>query len=120
MKPEITITPLQADTRLRDLINTVDSRYGTGGQQRVAKVTPDGSIALPAVGSVPAQGLTLDELKLELDARYAQVVEGLEVQPVLSQRAPRYVYVIGEVRFPGRYELTGPTTVVTISMAQAG
>jgi len=34
------------------------------------------------------------------------------------QRAPRFVYVLGEVRNPGRYELTGPTTVIqAISMA---
>jgi len=40
------------------------------------------------------------------------------VIPVLVQRAPRFVYVLGEVRSPGRYELTGPTTVIqAISMA---
>ena len=34
------------------------------------------------------------------------------------QRAPRYVFVMGEVNSPGRYELTGPTTVLqSLSMA---
>jgi polysaccharide biosynthesis/export protein len=38
--------------------------------------------------------------------------------PVLAQRAPRYVYVLGEVRLPGRYTLEAPTTVMqAISMA---
>ncbi|MGH7193787.1 MAG: polysaccharide biosynthesis/export family protein, partial [Candidatus Saccharimonadales bacterium] len=104
--------------RLEDLRATVDSRFGFGGQSRLARVTPEGTIQLPAVGSVPAQGLTLDELKRELDERYAQFVDGIEITPVLTQRAARYVYVVGEVKTPGRYELTGPTTAMqSISLA---
>ena len=77
-----------------------------------ARVTPEGSIALLRLGSVPAQGLTLGELKHELDERYAMEVEGLEVTPVLLTRAPRYIYVVGEVRTPGRFTLEGPTTLM--------
>ena len=51
---------------------------------------------LPAIGSAPAHGLTVEELKLEVDARYDAIVEGLEVTPVLIRRAPRFVYVTGE------------------------
>lgn len=116
--PAITVTPLRVNTRLEDLRATVDSRFGFGGQSRLARVTPEGTIQLPAVGSVPAQGLTLDELKRELDERYAQFVDGIEITPVLTQRAARYVYVVGEVKTPGRYELTGPTTAMqSISLA---
>lgn len=116
--PSITVTPLKVNTKLEDLRATVDKRQGFGGQSREARVTPEGTIALPAVGNVPAQGLTLGELKRELDERYSVEVEGLEVTPVLLQRAPRYVYVLGEVRTPGRYTLEGPTTVMqSISMA---
>jgi polysaccharide export outer membrane protein len=46
------------------------------------------------------------------------VVEGIEVIPVLAQRAPRFAYVLGEVKNPGRFELTGPTTALqALSMA---
>jgi polysaccharide export outer membrane protein len=114
-----TITPVLIDAKLADLINTVDSRYGAGGQVRVSRVAPDGAIALPAVGSVSVVGLTLDELKAELSGRYQQAgVGGIEVQPVLQQRAPRHVFVLGEVRSPGRHTLEGPTTVMqAISLA---
>jgi polysaccharide export outer membrane protein len=54
--------------------------------------------------------LTLDELKREIDERYAATIEGIEVTPVLANRAPRFIYVVGEVQLPGRYELSGPTT----------
>ncbi|MGC3970019.1 MAG: polysaccharide biosynthesis/export family protein [Pirellulales bacterium] len=117
--PSITVTPLKVNTKLEDLRATVDARAGAGGQNRQARVTPEGTIALPAVGNVPVQGLTLTELKRELDQRYAAEVEGIEVTPVLLQRAPRYVYVLGEVRTPGRFVLDGPTTVMQ-SIALAG
>lgn len=117
--PSITVTPLKVNTKLEDLRAAVDARAGAGGQNRQARVTPEGTIALPAVGSVPVQGLSLTELKRELDERYAQQVEGIEVTPVLIQRAPRHVYVLGEVKTPGRYLLDGPTTVMQ-SIAMAG
>jgi polysaccharide export outer membrane protein len=47
------------------------------------------------------------------------LVHGIEVTPVLTARAPRFVYVVGEVLQPGRYELTGPTSVMQ-AIALAG
>lgn len=117
--PAITVTPLRVNTKLEDLRATVDARAGVGGQTRQARVTPEGTIALPAIGNVPVQGLSLNELKHELDERYAAEVEGIEVTPVLLTRAPRHVYVLGEVKTPGRYLLEGPTTVMQ-SLAMAG
>ena len=83
------------------------------------RVTPEGTIQLPAVGSVPAQGLTLDEFREELRERFAEKIEGIEVMPILMARAPRYVYVLGEVKLPGRYTLEAPTTVMQ-ALAMAG
>jgi polysaccharide export outer membrane protein len=118
--PAITVTPLKVNTRLEDLRATVDNRSGVvGGQGVRVRVTPEGTITLPAIGTVPAQGLTLDELKVEIDHRYAATISGIEVTPILAQRAPRYCYVLGEVRIPGRYTLEGPTTVMQ-AIALAG
>ncbi len=116
--PAITVTPLRVNTKLEDLRASVDRRYGAGGQGFLVRVNPEGTISLPGIGPVPAQGLSLAELQRELNERYRQLVEGIEVIPVLVQRAPRYIYVLGEVRSPGRLELTGPTTLMqAISMA---
>jgi polysaccharide biosynthesis/export protein len=116
----ITVTPLKVNTRLEDLRATVDSRYGDAGGQGVrVRITPEGTISLPAIGTVPAQGLTLEELKVEIDLRYAATISGIEVTPILAQRAPRFCYVLGEVRVPNRYVLEGPTTVMQ-AIALAG
>lgn len=118
--PAITVTPITVNTRLEDLMDTVDSRAGTlGGRQISVTVTPAGDIQLPAISSVFVQGLTLAEARQEIDARYDATVPGVNVTLVLVQRARRYVYVLGEVAQPGRFELQGPTTVMQ-ALAMAG
>jgi polysaccharide export outer membrane protein len=117
--PAITVTPVKVDTKLEDLRFTVSGRSGFGGQVIPGRVTPEGTIQLPAVGSVPAQGLTIDEFRYELGERFAEKVQGIEVIPVLRERAPRYVYVLGEVARPGRFTLEQPTTVMQ-AIAMAG
>ncbi len=116
---DINVTRVKTQTRLEDLRAAVDSRFFSGGQGKLVRVTPEGTVALPAIGVVPAQGLTLDEMKREVDARYREVVDGLEVTPILAQRANRFIFVVGEVRNPGRFDLQGPTTVMQ-SIALAG
>jgi polysaccharide biosynthesis/export protein len=118
--PSITVTPLKVNTQLDDLRAAVDNRAGVGGQGRPAIVTPQGTIDLPGLNNIPAQGLTLDELKQEIICRYQTEldIEGIEVTPILTQRAPRYFYVFGEVNAPNRFTMTGPTTLMQgISMA---
>jgi polysaccharide export outer membrane protein len=117
--PRISVTPLVLNSNLDELRMSVDRRYGTGGLGTDARVSPDGTVQLPAIGAVPAQGLTLEELEREVKTRYAMIVEGLEVTPILLDRAPRFLYVVGEVRVPGRFEMTGPTTVMQ-AIALAG
>ena len=117
--PSITITPVKLDTKLEDLRAAVDRRMGVGGQSQIAKITPEGSISLPGIGWVYVQGLTLAELQVELGERYAELIPGVEVMPVIVSWAPRYAYVLGEVGAPGRFELTGPTTILQ-AIAMAG
>lgn len=117
--PNVSLQPVKFNAKLEELRAAVDNRYGRGGQARAARITPEGTIQLPAIGSVPAQGLSLDELKREIELRYRRIVAGLEVTPILAERAPRYVYVVGEVRIPGRYSLEGPTTLMQ-AVALAG
>jgi polysaccharide export outer membrane protein len=118
--PAITLTPVRVNTKLEDLRNVVDNRNGiVGGQTVLLRVNPEGTIALPAIGYMMAQGLTLEELKHEINLKYKETIPGMEVTPILQTRAPRYVYVLGEVKSPGRYQLDGPTTVMQ-ALAQAG
>jgi polysaccharide export outer membrane protein len=118
-QPAISISPIKVNSKLEDLRYTVAGQSGFGGQVYLGRVTPEGTVQLPAVGSVPAQGLTLDEFKSELDERFAEKIAGMEVVPVLSEKAPRECFVLGEVQEPGRYALKAPTTVMQ-AIAMAG
>jgi polysaccharide biosynthesis/export protein len=119
-EPSITVVPLTINRNLEELRSAISNRSGIfAGQAFHAKVSPNGTVQLPAIGSVPAQGFTLGELRTEIETRYAEVVQGFEVTPVLTDRAPRAVYVLGEVQKPGRYPLEAPTTVIQ-AIAMAG
>jgi polysaccharide export outer membrane protein len=118
-RPSLTVTPIKINTRLEDLRESVDNRFFSGGQGRQVRVMPDGTIHLPGVGAVPAQGLSLDELQLEIQERYREIVDGIEITPILFGRAPRFIYVAGEVRIPGRYTMEQPTTAM-MAIALAG
>ena len=118
--PAITVTPLVINTKLEDLLDTVDSRGGIqGGYQISVVVTPAGTLQLPGIGSVFVQGLSLPEAKLEIDSRYEQRIPGVHVTVDLLERAQRFVYVLGEVNNPGRFTLEAPTTAM-MALALAG
>jgi polysaccharide export outer membrane protein len=116
---DLNVTRVATQAKARDLLEAVNNRFFSGGQGKLVRVTPEGTIALPSIGVVPAQGLTLDELGREVQERYRSITDGIEITPILSARAARFVYVVGEVRTPGRFEMVAPTTVMQ-SIALAG
>ncbi|MEX2315996.1 MAG: polysaccharide biosynthesis/export family protein [Pirellulales bacterium] len=112
-EPQITITPLEVNMALQDLLKAVTSQSRSSGQALDLRVTPEGTIQAPGLGSVYVQGLTLEELRTELEARYEKALGvGMLVSPSLTERATSYVFLGGEVKTPGRYTLEGPTTVM--------
>lgn len=116
---KIVIHAVVVNQKLQDIINSVDARGGNGGQGATVTVSPDGTVQLPWIGSVPAVGLSLTELAREVNMRYSFRVKGLEVTPILTERAPRVSYVLGEVDTPSQIQMNGPTTVMQ-AIAQAG
>jgi polysaccharide export outer membrane protein len=116
---DLNVTRVKTQTRADDMIQAVNNRFFSGGQGKLVRVTPEGTISLPSIGVVPAQGLTLDEIRREVQERYNHVADGLEITPILSARAARFIYVVGEVRNPGRFDLVAPTTTMQ-SIALAG
>jgi len=119
-EPSITVVPVSINRNLEELRAAITNKSGIfAGQAFHARVSPNGTVQLPAIGSIPAQGFTLGELRSEIESRYAEVVQGFEVTPVLTDRAPRSVYVLGEVQKAGKFPLDAPTTVIQ-AIAMAG
>ncbi len=111
-EPGIDVTPVNTGSDVRQIREAFSGAGGFNPQEVLQTITPAGAIRLPRIGSVQAQGLTLEELKEEINIRYDEYVGGLEVEPSLEIEAPHYVYVMGEVNSPGRFRMDTPTTAV--------
>ncbi len=74
---------------------------------RTLKVGPDGRIALPLIGSVMAADRTLPQLQQVVSAAYASQLVRPVVEVTLRQAGPIRVWVDGEVRNPGVFEMIG-------------
>ncbi|OYP32943.1 polysaccharide biosynthesis/export family protein [Rhodopirellula sp. MGV] len=118
-EPSIDVTPVVVNKLAEDIRNAVGGASGLQQQALTVTVMPDGKIRLPGIGGICVQGFSLPELKKEINLRYQEIVIGLEAEPILTQQAPHFVYVLGNVASPSRIQLTTPTTVLS-AIAQAG
>jgi len=83
-------------------------------------VRPDGKISLPLLNDVAASGLTPAQLKDRIVDESKKYVEDPNVTVVVKQINSRKVFITGEVRKPGPYPLTGPTTVLQLLSIAGG
>src|SRR5208283_2886340 len=84
-----------------------------------AVVSADGTIAMPLIGRVPASGLTPDQLKAQLEKRYARYVHDANITVRVSDAASHVFYVLGSVNKPGAYKLHSGE-VLSQALAEAG
>lgn len=86
---------------------------------RTIRVGPDGRIALPLIGQAMAADRTLAELEYELSSAYASQLVRPIVEVTLKTAGPVKVWVAGEVRTPGVYDLIGDSDAYQ-AIVQAG
>jgi polysaccharide export outer membrane protein len=98
------------------------------GLNRPAVVLPDGTISFPMVGSVPAAGRTVDQLRGSLAQGLASNFAATpNVYVSVGQIAPRQqavprvmnVYVMGEVAGPGKRQVSPDTNLLQL-LAESG
>jgi len=83
-----------------------------------AVIMPDGKTSLPLVGEVDAAGLTVDELKDELNRKYSEYITEPHITITIKETNSLKIYVLGEVTHPGEFKLNSYTDVLqAISMA---
>lgn len=112
VSPAINIEPVTLNTALTDLLDAVSGPFAAGGRFVIATVNPDGRIQLPRLGGIYVLGMSLEEIRREVNLRYEERVVGIEVEPRLTRQAQHFVFVFGKVAQPGRFELLGPTTAL--------
>jgi polysaccharide export outer membrane protein len=79
---------------------------------KAAVVRPDGKISMPLIGEVMAGGLTANELASQIASRLKEFKDRPTVTVSVKEVNSYYVYVLGEVGKPGKYQLKSHATVL--------
>jgi len=82
-------------------------------------VRPDGMITLPLIGELRAGGLTPNEVRDGIKVRLERYKEVPEVSVTVADVRSYNLYILGEVRTPGRYPVKSHTTLLQV-LALAG
>lgn len=83
-------------------------------------VDSDGSITFPLIGRIQVAGKTTREIEEHVTKLLApDYIRHAQVSVEIATYRSRSIYVIGEVRNPGRYSIQGPQTLLEV-IAHAG
>jgi polysaccharide export outer membrane protein len=116
------VVPVSAQTDYRigpqDVLNiTVFGESDLSGRFTVEQ---DGTFTFPLIGRVKAGGLTLRSFELELrNALSDGYLKNPQVTAAIETYRSQRILIIGEVRSPGEYQLTGDMTLLA-ALARAG
>ena len=86
---------------------------------REVVVRPDGMISFPLVGDVPAEGRTVEELRIDLAKRLIKYIPAVNITVAVIKPLSYKVYVVGRVTKPGEF-LVGNYTDVLQALSLAG
>ena len=86
---------------------------------RVVTVLPDGKISFPLIGELEAGGMTVAELKKEIEQKIARYVPNSTTTVEVRQSNSMHIYVLGRVNTPGRTLLNSNVNVLQ-ALAIAG
>lgn len=80
--------------------------------QKEVVVRPDGKIAMPLIGDVDVSGRTADDLANHIAGLLKKFKENPSVSVKVREVNSYYVYVLGDVVKPGKYQLKSHATVL--------
>ena len=83
-------------------------------------VDPYGKIFMSLTGEILVEGLTKDELTDKLKQEIGKFVQDPNVQVTIDKYRSKVVYILGEVRTPGRYPIEGDSIELREAIANAG
>jgi polysaccharide export outer membrane protein len=87
--------------------------------KRTARVTGDGNVALPFVGTLRAAGRTEEQIRLEIVQRLGALMYDPQVSVFVREYRSRHVAVLGSVGRPGTYMPTSGNDTVLDMIATA-
>jgi polysaccharide export outer membrane protein len=125
-EPQMTTLPGDAQLPAEDyLIGSEDTVevlvWKNPDLSRVVTVRPDGKISLPLIGDVQAAGTSAMQLNAEITERLKKYYKEPPQVSVIVQQVNSYaIYVLGEVRSPGKYLVKSGTTFLQVITLAGG
>ncbi|MCO7593993.1 MULTISPECIES: polysaccharide biosynthesis/export family protein [Pseudomonas] len=106
-RDQVTVRVLSPMSTMKDAL----THPGTG-MSRDITVGMDGRATFPEIGSIPLQGMTVNQLRDYLNERYASLPGRMTVDVLLKSTAVNEIYVLGEVGQPGAFPIRRPVSVL--------
>ncbi len=93
--------------------------YGADNYELELPVTTDGSVNLPKLGPQQVAGLTFAEVRSNLEKRVSEQLIGTQAAVSMGRLRSVRVFVVGDVKRPGAYDLSSLARI-TNALAAAG
>jgi polysaccharide export outer membrane protein len=101
-------------------INVVDLPELEAKALGVIRIDHQGNIRLPLAGRIEAAGQTVEGLEAEIVKRLSGIMNTPEVSVSVAEYRSHPVSVLGAVRNPGVYQVTGPKTLFEVLSLAGG
>jgi polysaccharide biosynthesis/export protein len=80
--------------------------------KRELRVLPDGSISFPLAGNLFVAGKSITQIQVELKEKLAEYIADPNVNVSVKETDGNIIYVIGEVKTPGKFVMYQPMDVM--------
>jgi protein involved in polysaccharide export with SLBB domain len=99
--------------------------YGLSDITKKLKVTAEGDIRFPNLGQVKVAGLTVEDARLKMKKALTKIYPGItngsvSVQMSVGQIRSIQVTLIGEIKYPGNYDVSSLSTLMNALYASGG
>jgi len=94
--------------------------FGSENTEFFLPVQRDGTINFPEIGPVNVSGQSFDDMRVTITDRVERQLIGVRASITLGELRSIQVFVVGEVRRPGSYTVTGLAPISTALFASGG
>ena len=109
-----------ANYRLGAGDNVVVDVWGASQESFEGTISPDGYIVIDGVGPIKLGGLSVSQATSTVRSRLGQYYQGCSINLAVGETRSIQVQVIGEVRMPGTYTLSGLSSAFNALYAAGG
>lgn len=94
--------------------------WGTSSQRLSLTVDREGRIVVPDVGAIMVAGRTLGEAQQNVQRELTRQLRGISVDVTMGKLRNIRIYVVGDVKNPGAYDMSALSTCLSALIAAGG